>query len=84
MKRIVGLFLAIALLTGGAFTAQLLSGQAPGSNAQASSPNPIAALISTVQMNGLPLPEPVSIVLSSLVLLGSTTLLRHYRMNRRA
>lgn len=82
MKRIVGLLMAIALLTGAAFTAQRLTSQAPGSNPGASVSNPVAAFIDFVQPDGFS--EPVSIMLSSLVLLGSTTLLRRYRMSRRA
>ena len=82
MKRIIGVLLAIALLTGAAFTAQRLTSQVPGTNPHASFPNPIGALIDIVQTDGFS--EPVSIMLLSLVLFGLTTLLRRYGMNRGA
>jgi len=37
-----------------------------------------------LQLNGYPVPEPVTIVLSSIALLGWTTTLRRRRMNRRS
>lgn len=84
MKRIFGILVAVALLTGVAFTTQLLGNMAPPAKAPAGAAGYIAAWIADIQMNGLPLPEPVSIMLSSILLLGSTTLLRRRRTSRRA
>jgi ABC-type Mn2+/Zn2+ transport system permease subunit len=85
MKRVMGVLLAIAVLAGVAFTAQLWSARPPGENVPASTGNPLGSFIGAVQMSGFPLPdETVSIVLSSLVLLGSTTLLRRHLTNRQA
>ncbi len=69
------------MLTGVAFTAEAWSARTPD---QRSSPSAFAAWIANVQMNGFPLPEPASIILSSLVLLGASTAWRRRRTNRRA
>ncbi len=82
MKRLLLIaFLVVLMLTGVTFTAEAWSARAPY---QGSSPSALAAWIANVQMNGLPLPEPASIILSSLVLLGGATAWRRRRTNRRA
>ena len=74
MKRLIVVVLAIGLLTGIALSAQKFVNHAFASTTQ---------ITSTVGAAPLPsIPEPVTIVLSSLVLLGSTTLL--LRRRRRA
>ena len=84
MKRLFGILVTIALLAGVAFTTQLLGGMAPPARPPVGAAAHIAAWIADIQMNGFPLPEPVSIVLTSALLLGGTTLLRRRRANRRA
>lgn len=84
VKRLIGILLTIALLTGVPFTTELFGGRVPVAQAPAGAANYIAAWIANIQMNGFPLPEPVSIMLLSLILLGGTTLLRRHRTNRRA
>jgi len=79
MKRLITAFIALALLTGVALTTQTLI----LASSTHSSSVPMSAS-TTVQLNGFPIPEPVSIVLSSLALLGWTTFLRRNRLNRRA
>jgi len=46
-------------------------------------PTPAAHRAPSTQLMGLEIPEPVSIVLAGLVLFGSTTLLRRYRLTKR-
>jgi hypothetical protein len=77
VKRIIGMFLVIAVLAGVAFTAQVWSDR--------TQPGPLANLPGTgaLQMVGFVLSEPASIVLSSLILLGSTTMLRRRRTQQR-
>ena len=72
MKRIAGVVLTIMLLAGTAFTAQIWIDR----------PQSGATEHSTVQIANFPFSEPVSIVLSSIVLLGSTTMLRRRRTHR--
>lgn len=79
MKRTLILLLVLALFTGIALTAQVLSNRAlAAGKIDASSSG-----WSYLQMNVIAIPEPVSIVLSSMVLLGSITLLRRHRLARR-
>jgi hypothetical protein len=77
MKRLIAAWLAIGLLAGIAISAQRLFNRAPAPAAQ------INATALTGASNGsdpfASIPEQLSIVLSSLVLLGSTTLLRRRR-----
>jgi hypothetical protein len=74
VKRIAGVILAIAVLAGGAFTAQLW--MVPGG----SSPGFLAAL----QMDEFTISEPAGIMLASAALFGFTTLLRRHRDSRQA
>ena len=79
MKRSLVAVLGVVLLAGAAFTAEVWSVRTPD---QKSSPSALATLVANVQVNGLP--EPASIVFSSLILLGGTTVWRRRRTNRRA
>lgn len=81
MRRLITALLPLVLLTGVALTTQTLilaSGEHIPSAATGTS-----ATIPHLQLNGSSIPEPVSIVLSSLALLGWTTFLRRNRLNRR-
>ena len=80
MKRVLGILVVLALLTGVGLTAQSLTTRT-ASNAPSMGVNVIAQWIAT---NGPTLPEPVSIMLLSFVLFTGTTLVRRYRTNRRA
>jgi hypothetical protein len=84
VRRAFGFILAVVLLVGAAFTAEAWGSRTPAGKASAAPLGHFSAFVTNLQMNGLPLPEPATIVLSSLVLLGSTTLLRRHRSNRRA
>lgn len=79
LKRLFVAILGVALLTGVAFTAELWNVGTPG---QKGSPNALTAFITNMQVDGFP--EPASIIVSSLVLLGGTTLWRRRRTNHRA
>jgi hypothetical protein len=81
VKRAIGTVLAIALLAGMAFAAQMMTRRAPAQTGTADS-GAVSAILSTGGLHHLP--EPISIVLSSLILLGGTTVLRRARMNRGA
>jgi hypothetical protein len=81
MKRLFVAILGVALLTGVAFTAELWNVRTPD---QKGSPSALTAFVTNMQMEGFPLPEPASIIVSSLVLLGGTTVWRRRRTNRRA
>jgi hypothetical protein len=79
MKRTLILLLILALFTGIALTAQVLSSRALAAGKIGAS----GSGWSYVQMNVIAIPEPAAIVLSSIVLLGSITLLRRHRLTRR-
>lgn len=73
MKRIIGLILTLVVLAGAAFTAQLwIDSAASGAESHGA-----------LQIGYFPLSEPASIVLSSIVLLASTTVLRRRHTQRR-
>jgi hypothetical protein len=80
VKRIIETVLAVALLAGVAFAAQMFTSRVPART----SASDVTSLAATLKTDGLRLPEPISIVLSSLILLGGTTMLRRHRMNRGA
>jgi len=79
MKSVfVVLIIALVSLSGAAFTMQKLQ---PSTTSAAGIVTGVSA--PPAQINGLPVTEPVSIVLSSLLLLGATTLLRRNRRSLR-
>ena len=80
MKRVFVALLIIALVTGIALPAVLRNRVFTASMQNGAAGNSLPHL----QMNVISIPEPASIVLSSLVLLGSITLLRRHRLTRRA
>jgi hypothetical protein len=81
MKRFITALLPLVLLTVVALTSQTLI-LASGTHAP-SAVTGASATIPHLQLNGSSIPEPVSIMLSSLALLGWTTFLRRNRLNRR-
>lgn len=74
MRRIAQMILVVAVLTGGAFTAQLWIAPAKAS----------PGFLGALQIGDLAMSEPVGIMLASALLFGSTTLLRRRRANRQA
>jgi hypothetical protein len=85
MKRVVVLFSALVLLTGAGYTTQTLTVKRSSAASQLSDSVKTGALPnghSGLQINGVSVPEPASIMLSSLALLACTTFLRRQRPNR--
>lgn len=87
VKRGLGWLLAIAFLIGIVSFTQVSSNRILAASPQ-NGPAVRIGVSNTsaphVQIDGFPIPEPVSIVLSSFLLLGATTLLRRSRVNRRS
>ena len=87
MKRVIVFLLAVVLLAGAAFTMQTLSTGLRPTNLKptAAARLPVAnSAVPRAQTALDPIPEPVSIILSSLALFGCTTLLRRHRLDRRS
>jgi len=77
MKRFIAALLPVVLLTAVALITQALPLASAASSATIGS-----ATVPHLQLDGSSIPEPMSIVLSSLALFGWTTFLRRNRVNR--